>query len=96
MNFKDHYAFVTGWTGVQVLDIARPDSPQLAAELPLAHFENEDVDLCGNTLIVVNDREAKDPGSWFGSPTRDSTAFQPHPVFGFMCPVLQPDVDVPS
>jgi hypothetical protein len=63
MNFKDHYAFVTGWTGVQVLDIARPESPQLVAELPLAHFENEDVDLCGNTLIVVNDREAKDLGS---------------------------------
>jgi hypothetical protein len=63
MNFKDHYAFVTGWTGVQVLDIARPESPQLVAELPLPHFENEDVDLCGNTLIVVNDREAKDLGS---------------------------------
>jgi hypothetical protein len=63
MNFKDHYAFVTGWTGVQVLDIAQPASPQLVAELPLPHFENEDVDLCGNTLIVVNDREAKDLGS---------------------------------
>ena len=31
--------------------------------LPLPHFENEDVDLCGNTLIVVNDREARDLGS---------------------------------
>ena len=31
--------------------------------LPLPHFENEDVDLCGNTLLVVNDREAKDLGS---------------------------------
>jgi hypothetical protein len=63
MSFKDHYAFVTGWTGVQVLDIAQPASPRLVAELPLPHFENEDVDLCGNTLIVVNDREAKDLGS---------------------------------
>jgi hypothetical protein len=63
MNFSGHYAFVTGWSGVQVLDIARPESPQLAAELPLPHFENEDVDLCGDTLIVVNDREAKDLGS---------------------------------
>jgi LVIVD repeat len=63
MNFKDHYAFVSGWTGVTVLDIAKPDSPQLAGSLPLPHFENEDVDLCGNTLIVVNDREAKDIGS---------------------------------
>jgi hypothetical protein len=63
MNFKDHYAFVSGWTGVTVLDIASPESPQVVGELPLPHFENEDVDLCGNTLIVVNDREAKDLGS---------------------------------
>jgi len=63
MNFKDHYAFVSGWGGITVLDIAKPDSPQLAGDLPLPHFENEDVDLCGNVLVVVNDREAKDLGS---------------------------------
>jgi hypothetical protein len=63
MNFKGHYAYVTGWSGVTVLDIARPDAPQVAGELPLPHFENEDVDLCGNTLLVVNDREAQDLGS---------------------------------
>jgi hypothetical protein len=63
MNFKDHYAYVSGWTGVTVLDIAKPDSPQLVGALPLPHFENEDVDLCGDTLLVVNDREAKDLGS---------------------------------
>src|SRR3954469_3745617 len=63
MNFKDHYAFVTGWTGLEVLDIAKPESPQIVGRLALPHFENEDVDLCGNTLIIVNDREAKDLGS---------------------------------
>jgi hypothetical protein len=63
MNFKDHYAYVSGWSGVTVLDIAQPASPQVVGELPLPHFENEDVDLCGDTLIVVNDREAKDIGS---------------------------------
>ncbi|HEX6713189.1 MAG TPA: hypothetical protein VF066_07380 [Thermoleophilaceae bacterium] len=63
MNFKDHYAFVSGWTGVQVLDIANPASPQEVGRLNLPHFENEDVDLCGNTLIVVNDRAAKDLGA---------------------------------
>src|SRR5438094_8109483 len=63
MNFKDHYAYVTGWSGITVLDIANPASPTIAGGLPLPHFENEDVDLCGNTLIVVNDREAKDLGS---------------------------------
>ena len=63
MNFKGHYAYVSGWGGVTVLDIAQPASPKVAGALPLPHFENEDVDLCGNTLIVVNDREAKDIGS---------------------------------
>jgi hypothetical protein len=63
MNFKDHYAYVSGWGGITVLDIADADSPQLVGALPLPHFENEDVDLCGNTLIVVNDREARDLGS---------------------------------
>jgi hypothetical protein len=63
MNFKDHYAYVSGWGGITVLDIAKADSPALVGALPLPHFENEDVDLCGNTLIVVNDREEKDIGS---------------------------------
>ena len=63
MNFKDHYAYVSGWGGITVLDIAKADSPQVAGALPLPHFENEDVDLCGNILVVVNDREAKDLGS---------------------------------
>src|SRR4051794_19605925 len=63
MNFKDHYAYVSGWGGITVLDIAKPDAPQVAGALPLPHFENEDIDLCGDTLLVVNDREAKDLGS---------------------------------
>jgi hypothetical protein len=63
MVFRDHYAYVSGWTGVTVLDIAKADSPQLVGELPLPHFENEDVDACGDTLIVVNDRATRDIGS---------------------------------
>ena len=63
MNFKDHYAFVSGWGGITVLDIAKADSPRAVGSLPLPHFENEDVDLCGDTLIVVNDRVTRDIGS---------------------------------
>src|SRR5215211_1551589 len=63
MTFKDHYAYVSGWAGITVLDIAQAENPQVAGVLPLPHFENEDVDLCGNTLLVVNDREAKDLGA---------------------------------
>jgi hypothetical protein len=32
---------------------------------------------------------------WFGSPTADSASFRPHPVYGFMCTILKPDVDLP-
>jgi hypothetical protein len=63
MNFKGHFAYVSGWGGITVLDIAQADSPWVAGFLPLPHFENEDVDLCGNILLVVNDREASDLGS---------------------------------
>ncbi len=63
MVFKDHYAFVSGWSGITVLDIAQPAAPQVAGALPLPHFENEDVDLCGNTLTVVNDRATRDLGA---------------------------------
>jgi len=63
MNFKGHYAYVSGWTGVTVLDIANAAAPKVVGALPLPHFENEDVDLCGNTLIVVNDREVEDIGA---------------------------------
>jgi hypothetical protein len=63
MVFKDHYAYVSGWGGITVLDIAKADSPSVVGALPLPHFENEDVDLCGNTLIVVNDRVTRDLGS---------------------------------
>ena len=62
--FKDHYAFATGWaTGLVVLDIADPASPLPVGVLPLPHFENEDVDLCGDTLLISNDREKDDYGA---------------------------------
>jgi hypothetical protein len=63
MNFTGHYAYVSGWSGITVLDIAQADAPKVAGELPLPHFENEDVDLCGDILTVVNDRVTKDLGS---------------------------------
>jgi LVIVD repeat len=63
MNFKGNYAFVSGWGGITVLDISKADSPTPAGALPLPHFENEDVDLCGDVLLVVNDRATRDLGA---------------------------------
>ena len=63
MTFAGHYAYVSGWGGITVLDIAQADDPQVVGALPLPHFENEDVDLCGDTLLVVNDRAELDLGA---------------------------------
>jgi hypothetical protein len=32
---------------------------------------------------------------WFGSPTADSTSFQSSAVYGFMCPLLKPELSTP-
>jgi hypothetical protein len=34
MNFKDHYAYVSGWSGITVLDIAKAESPAVAGFSP--------------------------------------------------------------
>ncbi|MEA2365594.1 MAG: hypothetical protein QOI32_1106, partial [Thermoleophilaceae bacterium] len=63
MTFRDHYAYLSGWGGITVLDIAKADAPKPVGALPLPHFENEDVHSCGDTLLVVNDRVTRDFGS---------------------------------
>lgn len=63
MAFSGNHAYVSGWGGITVLDIAQAADPKVVGTLPLPHFENEDVDLCGDTLIVVNDRVELDLGS---------------------------------
>jgi hypothetical protein len=61
--FQDRWAFVTGPTGLTVLDIAAPASPRVVAVHPLPHFENEDVEVCGDTVLITNDRITRDVGS---------------------------------
>jgi hypothetical protein len=61
--FKGKHAYVTGWDGLFVLDISKPAAPAVVGRHPLPHFENEDVDLCGKTLIIVNDRATRDVGA---------------------------------
>ncbi|HEX2051920.1 MAG TPA: hypothetical protein VHJ34_14985 [Actinomycetota bacterium] len=55
MNFKGDYAYATGSAGLTVFDISRPANPVVAGTLALPHFENEDVDLCGDLLVIAND-----------------------------------------
>src|SRR3954453_6105375 len=54
-RFRDNWMFVTGTDGVSAYDISNPELPVPAGFLPLPHFENEDVDLGGNVLLVSND-----------------------------------------
>jgi hypothetical protein len=59
--FQGDHAFATGWgTGLTVFDISVPASPVPVGALPLPHFENEDVDLCGDTLLIANERVEED------------------------------------
>jgi hypothetical protein len=35
------------------------------------------------------------PSGWFGRPTADSATFEPHPSFGYVCPVLKAGLNTP-
>ena len=50
------------------------------------------IDNCGLTGKKV---KAPVRNEWFGSPTADSASFEPHPDFGFICPILKADLDTP-
>ncbi len=54
-NFRDGFMFVTTVSGVIVYDVSDPMAPVEVGRLALPHFENEDVDLGGDILLVSND-----------------------------------------
>jgi hypothetical protein len=49
------YMFVTTVAGLSVYNVTQPRKPSLVTKLPLPHFENEDVDIGGNFLMISND-----------------------------------------
>ena len=54
-NFKGNHMFVTGTSGLFVYDIRDGDNPKPAGALPLPHYENEDVSIGGNRLLLSGD-----------------------------------------
>src|SRR4051794_3840926 len=54
-RFRDNYMYISGTDGLTVYDVSDPALPKPAGYLPLPHFENEDVDLGGNLLLISND-----------------------------------------
>jgi hypothetical protein len=57
-NFKGDHMFVTGTSGLWVYDVSEADDPQLVSQLPLPHYENEDVSIGGNRLLISGDGTA--------------------------------------
>lgn len=55
-NFRDRYMYVTGVEGLSTFDISNPALPVLTSFTPLPHFENEDVSIGGNLLLIANDK----------------------------------------
>lgn len=49
------YYYVTGVGGLTVIDATIPSVPIAVGSLPLPHWENEDVDIGGNTLLISTD-----------------------------------------
>lgn len=54
-RFRDRHMFVSTLRGLSVYDVADPRAPRKAGSLDLPHFENEDVDLHGDVLLISND-----------------------------------------
>jgi hypothetical protein len=54
-RFQGSVMFVTSAAGLTSYDISNPSSPRPLGALPLPHFENEDVDLGGDILLISND-----------------------------------------
>jgi len=70
-NFRDNYMFVTGtlgspktdpglttqinYGGLWVYDTTDAANPQLVTHLPVPHYENEDVSIGGNRLLISGD-----------------------------------------
>ena len=55
---KKTYMFVSTLSGLYVYDVTNGASPTLAGTLPLPHFQNEDVSLGGNRLLISTDGTA--------------------------------------
>ncbi|MDQ3991284.1 MAG: hypothetical protein M3245_03090 [Actinomycetota bacterium] len=54
-RFRDDVMYVTSLAGLFTYDVSDPADPKELGRLPLPHFENEDVDLGGNILLISND-----------------------------------------
>lgn len=72
-RFRGDVMYVTSVSGLSTYDVSDPASPQLLGRLALPHFENEDVDLGGDILLISND-SAESVGVLYVIDVRDPAA----------------------
>ena len=61
--------YVTSATGLQIYDVSHPATPRKLSQLPLPHFENEDVDVGRDTVVMTNDPSFSNVGMIYVAPT---------------------------
>jgi hypothetical protein len=66
--------YVTSATGLQIYDVSQPESPRKLSQLPLPHFENEDVDVGRNTVVISNDPSFSGVGALYLIDVADPSA----------------------
>ena len=54
-RFRDGLMYATTSSGLTIYDVSDPRAPEEVGRLALPHFENEDVDLGGDILLISND-----------------------------------------
>jgi hypothetical protein len=54
-RFRDGLMYLTTLGGLSIYDVSNPATPTKLGGLPLPHFENEDVDLGDDILLISND-----------------------------------------
>jgi hypothetical protein len=54
-RFRGSEMYVSTLRGLSVYDVSKPEAPRKIGSLDLPHFENEDVDLSGDILLISND-----------------------------------------
>ena len=54
-RFRGNLMYATSVSGLTIYDVTTPAAPTEIGRLALPHFENEDVDLGGNILLISND-----------------------------------------
>jgi hypothetical protein len=54
-RFRDGLMYLSTLKGLTIYDVSNPTAPVERGRLPLPHFENEDVDLGGDILLISED-----------------------------------------